>query len=210
MPPHTRSSFRINKRAKENNSILFEDICRIDQMCCLCHDNIYSTKVYHTPCGHIFHSDCFENQIKTGKPWSTKCSLCRNDLKDLIIEDIKLFNLLPFSIDSYQLLPDYEIGEQEEYWNFAQNIITWYNDYEINTIDEYSSISSNDSIPDLIDDNINLLINEEIVGGNEELDIYEDLSDDNVLVEEKKDEIRDENIILNIPNLDDPDDSLDH
>lgn len=181
MPVETRSSFNINKLAIKNKQIIKENICRIDQVCGVCQDDLYSSCVYHMPCGHIFHKDCFEKQIQTKKAWSSKCAMCRMDLKNKILLNKDLFNFLPLQPLSYEIIPDFEIENQEDYWNFAQNIITWYNDYDLALTEEYSSISTSSSLPDLVEDltedEVNLLLNENLLINNEIITINDDDDD---------------------------------
>ena len=167
MPVVTRSAFNNNKKAKRLKIIILEK-CKIEQDCAICHECIYGKMVYHLPCGHIFHKNCFENQIQIKSDWSKKCCLCRLDLEDYINKDDNLKNLI--NIKSYQSKEEVVANieyPQEEYWEFDQNFLDWYNFFQHNIIDDESS-EEVESLPDYILEDENIILN-----GDSLLEIYE-------------------------------------
>ena len=168
MPVVTRSAFNNNKKAKKLNIIILEK-CKIEQDCAICHECIYGKFVYHLPCGHIFHKNCFESQIKSKSDWSKKCSLCRLDLEDHINKDSNLKNLI--NIKSYQSQEGMTTNieyPQEEYWEFDQNFLDWYNFFQYNIIESESSAEEVESLPDFMIEDENVILN-----GDSLLEIYE-------------------------------------
>ena len=168
MPVVTRSAFNNNKKAKTLNIIILEK-CKIEQNCAICHECIYGKFVYHLPCGHIFHKNCFEKQIRSRNQWSKKCCLCRLNLEEQINRDNNLKNLI--NIKSYQSQEEIMTTNieypQEEYWEFDQNFLDWYNFFQYNIIEEESS-DEVESLPDFIIEDENIILN-----GDSLLEIYE-------------------------------------
>ena len=56
---------------------------------------MYGDKVYHTPCGHTFHTECFKNQLRNMTYNPHKCACCRHDLLPALRQNDTLFQLLP-------------------------------------------------------------------------------------------------------------------
>lgn len=164
MPVVTRSAFNINKKAKRLNIIILEK-CKIEQDCAICHDCIYGKNVYHLPCGHIFHKNCFENQIGLKGHWSKKCSLCRLDLEDYINKDNNLKKIICYEKEE-QVITNIEYP-QEEYWEFDQNFLDWYNFFQNNIIEEESS-EELESLHEFTLGDENVILN-----GDSLLEIYE-------------------------------------
>lgn len=170
MPVVTRSAYNNNKKAKNMNIIILEN-CKIEQDCAICYECIYKKLVYHLPCGHIFHKSCFENQIQLRTNWAKKCSLCRLNLEKHINRDNNLKNLI--NIKTYQsnqgLLTSNIAYSQEEYWEFDQNFLDWYNYFQYNIIEEESSTEEIESLPDLMVEDENVILN-----GDSLLELLED------------------------------------
>jgi len=51
-----------------------------EEDCAICFENMNNTKVYHTPCNHIFHKSCLEQQFSSNYFTSFRCSICRKEL----------------------------------------------------------------------------------------------------------------------------------
>lgn len=184
MPVVTRSGYNKNKEAKKLNIIILEN-CKIDQECAICHECIYGKFVYHLPCGHIFHKNCFENQIKSKNNWSKKCSLCRLDLEDHINKDNNLKNLINIkTCQSQQEIMSANIEyAEEEYWEHDQNFLDWYNFFQYNIIEEESSTEDIESLPDLIVEDENVILN-----GESLLEIFENEYEQHINSDEENSE----------------------
>ena len=79
---NSRNKAKENK-AKENRRILFEGVCRLDEDCSICLSDIYGRSVYHTHCGHTYHTTCLRNQFEIMKPPSNMlCGMCRSKILD--------------------------------------------------------------------------------------------------------------------------------
>ncbi|MDA9216330.1 hypothetical protein N9O88_00715 [bacterium] len=184
MPVVTRSGYNKNKEAKKLNIIILEN-CKIEQNCAICHECIYGKFVYHLPCGHIFHKNCFENQIKSMSNWSKKCSLCRLDLEDHINKDNNLKNLI--NIKTFQSQQEVVTSNieypQEEYWEHDQNFLDWYNFFQYNIIEEESSTEEIESLPDLIVEDENVILN-----GESLLEIFENEYEQHINSDEENSE----------------------
>ena len=81
MPVQTRRSLNQKRKAVDDATITCEH-CTIDDKCAICHETLHSSRVYHLPCGHSFHTGCIERQIQAGSSWSNLCALCRTDHED--------------------------------------------------------------------------------------------------------------------------------
>ena len=54
-----------------------------DHQCCICYDDICSSELINTPCGHHFHNKCLT-------PWllqKVSCPMCRNSIGEKTCED---------------------------------------------------------------------------------------------------------------------------
>ena len=56
----------------------------VSQDCAICHEVIKAPFEKTTPCGHMFHTKCYQNWHDT--PHGNTCPLCRSPLKKLPIE----------------------------------------------------------------------------------------------------------------------------
>ena len=81
MAYETRPICNSRNKAKENRRILFEGVCRLDEDCSICLSDIYGSSVYHTHCGHTYHTTCLRNQFEIMKPPSNMlCGMCRSKI----------------------------------------------------------------------------------------------------------------------------------
>ena len=86
MPAVTRSAYNSRNRARETQNIVFEGRCRLEETCCICLSSVCGESVYHTPCGHTYHTTCLRDQIQRMRgDHSRACAMCRRDLRQQII-----------------------------------------------------------------------------------------------------------------------------
>lgn len=95
MPVQTRSASKSLNAAKETGRIIIEIRFRCEKTCVICMSSMYGDKVYHTPCGHTFHTECFKNQLKNMTYNPDKCACCRHDLLPALRQNDSLLQLLP-------------------------------------------------------------------------------------------------------------------
>lgn len=95
MPVQTRSSTHGIERARESGRIIIEIRFRCEKTCAICMGDMYGNKVYHLPCGHTFHIECFKNQLRNMQYNPHKCACCRHNLLDALKLNDTLYNLLP-------------------------------------------------------------------------------------------------------------------
>lgn len=95
MPVQTRSASKSLNSAKETGRIIIELRFRCEKTCAICMSSMYGDKVYHTPCGHTFHTECFKNQLKNMTYNPDKCACCRHDLLPALRQNDNLYQLLP-------------------------------------------------------------------------------------------------------------------
>jgi len=85
MPAITRSAYNSRNRARDTQSIVFEGRCRLEDVCCICLSSVRDESVYHTPCGHTYHTTCLRDQIQRMRgDQSRACAMCRCDLRQQI------------------------------------------------------------------------------------------------------------------------------
>ena len=53
-----------------------------NEECPICFENMNNTQVVCTPCNHIFHKSCLEQQFSSSYFNSFNCSICRENLWD--------------------------------------------------------------------------------------------------------------------------------
>ena len=107
MPVQTRSASKSLNSAKETGRIIIELRFRCEKTCAICMSSMYGDKVYHTPCGHTFHTECFKNQLRNMTYNPHKCACCRHDLLPALRQNDNLFNLLPPQPPSRSELDDF-------------------------------------------------------------------------------------------------------
>ena len=95
MPVQTRSASKSLNSAKETGRIIIELRFRCEKTCAICMSSMYGDKVYHMPCGHTFHTECFKNQLRNMTYNPHKCACCRHDLLPALRQNDTLFQLLP-------------------------------------------------------------------------------------------------------------------
>jgi len=95
MPVQTRSATHGIDRAKETGRIIIEVRFRCEKTCAICRCDMYGDKVYHLPCGHTFHTECFKNQLQNMRHNPHKCACCRYNVLDALKLNDTLYNLLP-------------------------------------------------------------------------------------------------------------------
>lgn len=92
----TRSAYVHRKRAIEEQTIVTEEVCRLPDQCAICMSDLAESPVYHTPCGHTFHTGCFERQIGEMQGDNrTRCAMCRMELSQNIYANDTLSNIPP-------------------------------------------------------------------------------------------------------------------
>ena len=86
MPAVTRSAYNSRNRARGTQNIVFEGRCRLEETCCICLSSVCGESVYHTPCGHTYHTTCLRDQIQRMRgSHSRACAMCRRDLRQQIM-----------------------------------------------------------------------------------------------------------------------------
>ena len=63
-----------------NPSIILEKNSKIKDDCPICLDTMLNTNVVYTPCCHVMHAECLNQQFKSDCTSKYKCCLCRYDL----------------------------------------------------------------------------------------------------------------------------------
>lgn len=98
MPVQTRSATNSIQRAKDTGRIIIEVRFRCEKNCAICRCDMYGDKVYHLPCGHTFHVECFKNQLQNMRHNPHKCACCRYDLLDALQQNTDLYEMVPHSV----------------------------------------------------------------------------------------------------------------
>ena len=98
MPVVTRSAHNVRRAAMGEAQILSE-CCRLEEICAICYDDICGSDVYHLPCGHTFHKECFRQQLIHGRQWATKCAVCRTEHRDVILQNPELAQHFSGTVD---------------------------------------------------------------------------------------------------------------
>lgn len=80
----TRSAYNHRRQAYGTNQIIRENRCRLDDSCAICLTTVRGTDVYHMPCRHVFHIECYERQLGSMRENRELCAVCRNDLEECI------------------------------------------------------------------------------------------------------------------------------
>jgi len=80
-----------NDIAKKQGRIIIQLKHHTTEVCALCLDSMFRKNVKHLPCGHVIHSACFENQIKSRCPTWKNCASCRFNLRPFLSFD-EVFN----------------------------------------------------------------------------------------------------------------------
>ena len=65
--------------SKLYNRIVIIRKYNIDENCSLCLNSMLNKKVYHLPCSHSYHINCFKQQVSIMRDMNTNCALCRKD-----------------------------------------------------------------------------------------------------------------------------------
>ena len=63
-----------------NPSIILEKNSKIKDDCPICLDTMLNKNVVYTPCCHIMHAECLNQQFKSNCKSKYKCCICRYDL----------------------------------------------------------------------------------------------------------------------------------
>lgn len=92
MPVLTRSAYTNLSNAISTNQLIYESICRLDTTCAICLDTVENTSVYHTPCGHTYHSECFRQNI-TRSTNAACCPMCRNNIVECLRAHPNLYEM---------------------------------------------------------------------------------------------------------------------
>ena len=95
MPVQTRSATKSIQAAISTGRIIIEIRFRCEKTCAICMQNMYGDKVYHLPCGHTFHCECFKNQLRHMRHNPDKCACCRHDLLPALRQNDILYELMP-------------------------------------------------------------------------------------------------------------------
>lgn len=66
---------------KELKRVMLKVRYKNDEDCSLCLSNMKNTTVVLTPCGHVFHKNCFMTQVSGTHCARHKCSVCRYNMK---------------------------------------------------------------------------------------------------------------------------------
>lgn len=98
MPVQTRSATNSIQRAKDCGRIIIEVRFRCEKNCAICRCNMYGDNVYHLPCGHTFHVECFKNQLQNMRHNPHKCACCRYNLLDALQQNTDLYEMIPRSV----------------------------------------------------------------------------------------------------------------
>ena len=100
MPPQTRSANKQNEAAKEIGRILIEVRYRCEKTCAICRTDMYGSKVFHLPCGHTFHVNCFKQQLQYMQNNNSNCACCRYDLTSALNQNTELKSLIPDNLQA--------------------------------------------------------------------------------------------------------------
>lgn len=143
----TRSAYNQQRLACRSNQIILETRCRLQEACAICLSTVSGTDVYHMPCRHVFHRECYERQLSSMRENRELCAVCRNDLEDYIddhprlslipeppaphpdtveIDELTLFILSSWNDESSYMMriqeaSDAESSQQGEQWQDDQN-----------------------------------------------------------------------------------------
>lgn len=98
MPVQTRSATQQLQEAKTTGKILVEARFRCENSCAICKMDMYGEKVFHLPCGHTYHVDCFKQQLQHMQSNNNKCACCRYDLTSALNDNTELMSLIPPSL----------------------------------------------------------------------------------------------------------------
>lgn len=90
----TRSAYNRQRLAFRSNQIILESRCRLQEACAICLSSVSGCEVYHMPCRHVFHKECYERQLSSMRENRELCAVCRNDLEDCI-EEHPILSLIP-------------------------------------------------------------------------------------------------------------------
>ena len=83
-----KAKTKAKTKAKENRRILFEGVCRLYEDCSICLSDIYGCSVYHTHCGHTYHTTCLRNQFEIMNPPNNMlCGMCRTKILDTEMQE---------------------------------------------------------------------------------------------------------------------------
>ncbi len=63
-----------------NPYIILKKNSKIKDDCPICLDTMLNTNVVYTPCSHVMHAECLNQQFKSNCTSKYKCCLCRYDL----------------------------------------------------------------------------------------------------------------------------------
>lgn len=91
MTINIRLPYYCRNHARDAQIIVFEGRCQLNDNCCICMSSINNKSVYHTPCGHTYHTVCFRSQIEQMRDNNTMCALCRYDLRIHILVQPNLY-----------------------------------------------------------------------------------------------------------------------
>ena len=92
MPVLTRSAYTYLSNAISTKQLIYEPMCRLDITCSICLDTVAGKNVYHTPCGHSYHSACFAQNI-TRSSTAQACPMCRNDIVECLRAHPNLYEM---------------------------------------------------------------------------------------------------------------------
>lgn len=111
-----------------------------DDKCSICLEQLESTNLVITKCGHCFHGSCIFKMVKTDKCY---CPICRtnllyknvaslNELYDSLdgkFSDIDLFHAFIYKVldEKYiEIIPDYNIDDDSIYRKIKKDIIDFF------------------------------------------------------------------------------------
>lgn len=127
----TRSAYNQQRLACQTNQIITETMCRLQEICAICLSSVSGSDVYHTPCRHVFHKECYERQLGSMRENRELCAICRNDLEECIDEHPTL-SLIPIQQPSEE--------DEEELDELTVYVINSFNDAQtIITVEQYES-----------------------------------------------------------------------
>jgi hypothetical protein len=69
-------------------------MCRLQETCAICLLTVSGCHVYHTPCRHVYHKECYEQQLSSMRENRELCAVCRNNLEECI-EEHPILSLIP-------------------------------------------------------------------------------------------------------------------
>ncbi len=62
----------------KNNTLTEEYLKESNDNCSICLESLSKSKVYKTPCNHIFHSECMKNYVNSNNFTTVNCPNCRD------------------------------------------------------------------------------------------------------------------------------------